>query len=83
MRRAADSADILLPIYSQYQTAMPGSAGHYLVAQCEILLGTLDALSSLRDGLTVSPLGASRGDVRHRPAMHGDPAGFLGRPAHR
>lgn len=61
MRRAADSADILLPIYSQYQTAMPGSAGHYLVAQCEILLGTLDALSSLRDGLTVSPLGACAG----------------------
>ncbi|WP_176045615.1 lyase family protein [Burkholderia sp. BCC1644] len=60
-RRAAESADVLLPIYSQYQTAMPGSAGHYLSAQCEILLGTLDALSALRDGLTSSPLGACAG----------------------
>lgn len=60
-RRAADSAEVLLPIYSQYQTAMPGSAGHYLVAQCEILLGTLDALASLRDGLGSSALGACAG----------------------
>ncbi|KGB91967.1 MULTISPECIES: lyase family protein [Burkholderia] len=60
-RRAAESADVPLPIYSQYQTAMPGSAAHYLVAQCDILLGTLDALSSLRDGLTSSPLGACAG----------------------
>ncbi|WP_322047734.1 lyase family protein [Paraburkholderia sp. J67] len=60
-RRAEDGFDTLLPIYSQYQTAMPGSVAHYLAAQCEILLGTLDALTALRDQPQTSPLGACAG----------------------
>ncbi|NYH20910.1 lyase family protein [Paraburkholderia bryophila] len=60
-RRANETTDVLLPIYSQYQTAMPGSAGHYLVAQGQILLDTLGALSALHDSLSVSPLGACAG----------------------
>ncbi len=60
-KRAEETADLLLPIYSQFQTAMPGSAGHYLVAQCQIMLGTLEMLHSIRDHLTESPLGACAG----------------------
>ncbi|WP_431824926.1 lyase family protein [Burkholderia sp. F1] len=60
-RRASMTLDTPLPIYSQYQTAMPGTAAHYLAAQCEIVLGTLDALADLRARSHASPLGACAG----------------------
>nr|WKF55869.1 Argininosuccinate lyase [Paraburkholderia busanensis] len=77
-RRADETADVLLPIYSQYQTAMPGSAGHYLAAQGQIVLDTLDALAALHDGLTVSPLGACAGAGTTFVTDTHETAGLLG-----
>ncbi|WP_110688906.1 lyase family protein [Salinicola endophyticus] len=59
--RASETLDVPLPIYSQYQTAMPGTAGHYMAAQGEILLDSLDPLIAMRDELERSPLGACAG----------------------
>ncbi|MCS2610674.1 lyase family protein [Halomonas dongshanensis] len=59
--RAGETLEVPLPIYSQYQTAMPGTAGHYMTAQGEILLDSLDPLIALRDELKISPLGACAG----------------------
>ncbi|NIE65417.1 lyase family protein [Burkholderia sp. Ax-1719] len=77
-RRAEDNLDILLPIYSQYQIAMPGSAAHYLAAQCEILLGTLDTLTALRDRPCASPLGACAGAGTSFATDTADTAALLG-----
>lgn len=60
-KRASASLDAPLPIYSQYQTAMPGTAGHYLAAQGEILLDSIDPLIAMRNELEKSPLGACAG----------------------
>ena len=60
-----DGADrgenVLLPIYSQFQTAMPGSAGHYLVAHAQIMLDTMASLMEVADRLDISALGACAG----------------------
>lgn len=61
LTRAAQTDDVLLPVYSQFQTAMPGTAGHYLSAQSDILLGSLAALGELAEQMDTSPLGACAG----------------------
>ncbi|AVS74527.1 lyase family protein [Paracidovorax cattleyae] len=61
LERAEATVETILPIHSQYQVAMPGTAGHYLSAQATAVLGTMETLSSLQDGLDTSPLGACAG----------------------
>lgn len=61
IKRAKETSNIPLPIYSQYQTAMPGTLGHYLVAQAEIFLNSTESLFQMKDKLSTSPLGACAG----------------------
>lgn len=49
------------PIYSQYQTALPGTFGHYLMAIVESLLEHINQLIILLDSSMKSPLGACSG----------------------
>lgn len=61
IKRTKETLHIPLPIYSQYQTAMPGTLGHYLVAQAEVLINSVEPLVEMRDRLNSSPLGACAG----------------------
>ncbi len=71
LQRAEATVDTIFPIHSQYQVAMPGTAGHYLAAQATVLLGTMEALASLQGGLDTSPLGACAGaGTTFRTAPH-------------
>ncbi|MDQ0416652.1 argininosuccinate lyase [Croceifilum oryzae] len=51
----------VFPIYSQYQTALPGTFGHYLMAIVESLLDHTNQWISLLNGSMKSPLGACSG----------------------
>ncbi|MCA7942562.1 ATP-grasp domain-containing protein [Burkholderia vietnamiensis] len=79
-RRAADSAEVLLPIYSQYQTAMPGVGGPLSrravrdIARHARCAGVAARRSWLFCARRVRRCGHH---VRHRPAAHGGPAGLL------
>ncbi len=50
-----------MPIYSQYQTALPGTFGHYLLGIEAGLTREQSALQSIYTDLKVSPLGAGAG----------------------
>lgn len=76
--RAAQTDDVLLPVHSQFQTAMPGTAGHYLCAQGDILLGSLAALGALAEQLDTSPLGACAGAGTSFATDSQATAGWLG-----
>ncbi|MCR5942556.1 ATP-grasp domain-containing protein [Ochrobactrum sp. XJ1] len=50
-----------LPIYSQFQTALPGTVAHYLASICEPLLEKCGHLLNTLMSMKRSPLGASAG----------------------
>ncbi|WP_043978039.1 lyase family protein [Priestia megaterium] len=58
---AIKNIDKILPIYSQYQIALPGRLGHYLMAAAESLLEKSEKLIDLVDLSMKSPLGAGSG----------------------
>lgn len=51
----------LLPIYSQYQTALPGTYGHYLAGIASSMVETLEQLHHLSTNQFHNPLGACAG----------------------
>lgn len=59
--KAAQTEQIVLPIYSQFQTAMPGTVGHYLTAQAQTMIGTLSAMVDALSYLQRAALGACAG----------------------
>lgn len=52
------SDDIPLPIYSQYQTAMPGTVSHYMLGIEQSLFRDQTTLNAIYSDLNVSPLGS-------------------------
>ncbi|GAA0331157.1 argininosuccinate lyase [Sphingomonas oligophenolica] len=59
LARARRFADVVMPIYTHGQAALPGSYGHYLAAIAQPLLRSADALLHCLDGdLDLCPLGA-------------------------
>ena len=74
----AESGAYSLPIYSQYQTALPGSFAHYLTAAAQGLTDTLHhLLQRLQDGFR-SPLGAGAGGGSTLPLAPEFSASLLG-----
>ncbi|SFX57605.1 argininosuccinate lyase [Thermoactinomyces sp. DSM 45891] len=68
----------VFPIYSQYQTALPGTFGHYLMAIVESLLDHTHQLSSLLEWSMKSPLGAGSGGGTTLPINPNITAQLLG-----
>jgi argininosuccinate lyase len=58
---AQNSQNIHMPVYSQFQTALPGSYAYYLIAIEEALARDQAAFKTLYDQLAQSPLGAAAG----------------------
>lgn len=58
---AADSLNIVMPIYSQYQPAMPGTYGYYLLAIENTLRLNQHYLKQAIDSINTSTLGAVSG----------------------
>ncbi|TCP67346.1 lyase family protein [Baia soyae] len=68
---ARKHTNTVFPIYSQYQTALPGTFGHYLMAVVESLLDHTNQLTSLLEWSMKSPLGACSGGGTTLP-IHAD-----------
>ncbi|MEO9238715.1 MAG: lyase family protein, partial [Jatrophihabitantaceae bacterium] len=58
LARARAYQDVLMPVYTHFQAALPISYGYYLLGIAEALGRDLQALRQLADGLLVNPLGA-------------------------
>ncbi len=59
--RAQESVSLVFPIYSQYQTALPGTFAHYLLGVGEALFRDQDSLKYIYKFLMQCPLGACAG----------------------
>ncbi|SDZ33483.1 lyase family protein [Thermoactinomyces sp. DSM 45892] len=68
----------VFPIYSQYQTALPGTFGHYLMAIVESLLDHTHKWISLLECSLKSPLGAGSGGGTTLPINTNITAQLLG-----
>ncbi|HEY0639716.1 MAG TPA: argininosuccinate lyase [Pseudonocardiaceae bacterium] len=58
LSRARAYRDVLMPIYTHYQAAMPVTYGHYLLGVAIAVGREVDALLTAAAGLRVCPLGA-------------------------
>lgn len=56
--RAERTAEVVMPVYTHYQPALPITYGHYLAGVAEALRRDLEALLALHPALDVCPLGA-------------------------
>ena len=61
LSRLSTEIDTVFPIYSQYQTALPGTLAHYLLAIEDSLSRCSQELASLLSSINQSPLGAGGG----------------------
>jgi argininosuccinate lyase len=58
LRRAAQYADVVMPVYTHGQAAMPTTYGHYLAGVATALFRDLDAIFAAARDLQSCPLGA-------------------------
>lgn len=58
LRQAESYADVIMPLYTHGQAAMPGTYGHYLAGLAAALLRDCEGLLRIREDLQSSPLGA-------------------------
>jgi argininosuccinate lyase len=58
LARARAYHDVVMPIYTHFQAAMPGTYGHYLLGVALAVGREIDALRAAAAGLSVCPLGA-------------------------
>jgi argininosuccinate lyase len=58
LNRARRHAEVLMPVYTHYQAAMPISYGYYLLGVAEALGRDLAAVRQAASGLRLCPLGA-------------------------
>lgn len=61
LQKVIQYIDITMPIYSQFQTALPGKYAFYLLAIADALARDQLALKNSYDQLAISPLGAGAG----------------------
>ncbi len=76
--RAETSLDVFLPIYSQYQAALPGTLSHYCLAVERALARDQQFLETCRDTLIQCPLGAGAGGGTECPVDPAETARLLG-----
>ncbi|HEU5271552.1 MAG TPA: argininosuccinate lyase [Jatrophihabitans sp.] len=85
LSRARRYAEVLMPVYTHYQAAMPISYGYYLLGVAEALGRDLDAVRHAAAGLRACPLGAGAvagTDLPIDPARTARLLGFTGSCTH-
>ncbi len=61
LQRVEEASRLVAPLYSQYQIALPGSAGHYLLSVFFALARERQRLHSLLEDIRNCPMGAGAG----------------------
>lgn len=85
LRRARAERDVVMPVYTHFQPAMPITYGYYLLGVAAALGRDADALRQVLAGLDVCPLGAGAvagTDLPINPARTAALLGFAGPPPH-
>ena len=78
LQRAAQTLDVAMPVYSQFQPGLPGTYAYYLLGVEEALSRDQEALKALRLWLNTSPLGACAGGGTPFPINPATTARLLG-----
>jgi argininosuccinate lyase len=85
LNRARAHRDIIMPVYTHFQAAMPITYGYYLLGIVLAAARDLEATLRALDGLDRCPLGAGAvagGDLPINPARTAELLGFTGPPVH-
>ncbi|MFL6162621.1 MAG: lyase family protein [Jatrophihabitantaceae bacterium] len=85
LSRGRRHAEVLMPVYTHYQAAMPISYGYYLLGVAEALGRDIAAVRQAADGLRLCPLGAGAvagTDLPIDPARTARLLGFTGSRGH-
>lgn len=82
IHKALQHKKTLLPIYSQYQIALPGTYGHYLAGIADCMIETLQQLQHLDATQFRCPLGAGAGGGTALPIDPEHTAKYLGFTSH-
>ncbi|ESY46368.1 MULTISPECIES: lyase family protein [unclassified Mesorhizobium] len=78
LQRTEEASGLVAPLYSQYQIALPGSPGHYLLGVFFALGRERQRLHSLLDDIRNCPMGAGAGGGTSIPIDPLQTAGLLG-----
>ncbi|MER9839600.1 lyase family protein [Mesorhizobium sp. M0145] len=78
LRRVDEASRLVAPLYSQYQIALPGSPGHYLLGVFFALARERQRLHCLLDDIRNCPLGAGAGGGTSMPIDPTMTANLLG-----
>lgn len=79
LAKAAETVDVVLPVYSQFQPGQPGTLAYYLWSLETALRRDQQALLNLLDDVGVCPMGAGAGagtDFPIRPEITAELLGF-------
>ncbi|MDX8529061.1 lyase family protein [Mesorhizobium sp. MSK_1335] len=78
LQRAEEASSLLAPLYSQYQIALPGSPGHYLLGVFFALGRERERLHRLLKDIRACPMGAGAGGGTSMPIDCSQTASLLG-----
>ncbi|MGX7877145.1 lyase family protein [Mesorhizobium sp. ORM6] len=78
LQRVEEASRLVAPLYSQYQIALPGSPGHYLLGVFFALGRERQRLHSLLEDIRNCPMGAGAGGGTSMPIDPLKTASFLG-----
>ncbi len=78
LQRAEETTSLVAPLYSQYQIALPGSPGHYLLSVFFALGRERQRLHSLLEDIRNCPMGAGAGGGTSTPIDSFKTASLLG-----
>ncbi|RWD55901.1 MAG: ATP-grasp domain-containing protein [Mesorhizobium sp.] len=78
LQRAEEACRLVAPLYSQYQIALPGSLGHYLLGVFFAIGRERQRLHSLLEDIRNCPMGAGAGGGTTIPVDPLQTAGLLG-----
>ncbi|MER8874666.1 lyase family protein [Mesorhizobium sp. M0814] len=78
LQRAEEASNLVAPLYSQYQIALPGSPGHYLLGVFFALERERQRLHRLLEDIRSCPMGAGAGGGTSMPIDPLETASLLG-----
>ncbi|WP_287381810.1 lyase family protein [Mesorhizobium sp.] len=78
LQRVEEASGLVAPLYSQYQIALPGSPGHYLLGVFFALGRERQRLHCLLEGIRNCPMGAGAGGGTSLPIDPSKTANLLG-----